>query len=88
MLSNKKGANRVVASKGCLPNGQSLADTRNVDARRTRQVRLKHKFVNVIMTGQKPPLLHNKRFHVSDEDIIHYSEIFALGHNPTHMKGF
>ncbi|KAM0845570.1 hypothetical protein ACQ4PT_056281 [Festuca glaucescens] len=85
MLSNQHRSNGVVASQGCLQNVQSVPENQNVQAKTIRQVRPKHMFVNIVMTGQNP-LQQNKRFPVSDEDIIHYSAIVELGHNATHKK--
>jgi hypothetical protein len=82
LLSNQHG----FTSKGCLQNAQSEAQIPNTQTITVHPVRQKYSLVNSLMTAQNPPLQQNKKFPVSDDDIIHYSAIVELGHSAQHKK--
>ena len=61
------------------------AQGNNNNAQIVAPVRRKYGFVNWLVSKQSPPLQHNSRYPVTEEQIIDYSSIIELAHS-SHKK--
>jgi hypothetical protein len=77
---------RAVKGPKFLQHVQSKSLVHNLQGRAKQPENRKYRFVNILMTCQSPPLQQNRRFPVSDDDIINYSAIVELAHSAQHKK--
>jgi hypothetical protein len=65
---------------------QDLQPEMRPQERANQSDRRKQRLLDLLLTGQSPPLQENKRFPVSSDDIVNYSAIVELAHSAQHKK--
>jgi hypothetical protein len=78
----------IQTRRNCLPEviTEDLQPDLHPHERANQLDRRKQRLLDLLMTGQSPPLQENKRFPMSSDDIANYSAIVELAHSAQHKK--